>query len=347
MRDAEVLHREHRDAGERLVDLPQIDIADRPAGLLEQFLDRADRGDGEFGRLAGVGGSGDDRRDRLIALGIGIGLARQDYRSSAVADRRAGGGGDRAVLRESGAEGGDLVGHAAAGRFIGVDDDVALAALDRDRRDFVLEPAAIDRCLGAAQRRQREIVHVLAGELVFVGGALRKAAHRAAFLIGIFEPVEEHMIVGGVMADARAAAMLLEQIGRVGHRFHAARDDQIGIARRERFGTHDHRLHARSADFVNRCRLDRFGQPGLDRSLARRGLAKPGGKHAAHVDAVDIAAVDASALDRCPNCGGAEVSGGGLGQAALHRAHRGAGGRKDDDRVGGHGDSPVMCCDRT
>src|SRR3546814_1514525 len=37
-------------------------------------------------------------------------------------------------------------------------------------------------------------------------------SHRAARLIGVFEPVEEHMVIGGVMADARAAAMLLEQV---------------------------------------------------------------------------------------------------------------------------------------
>ena len=47
-------------------------------------------------------------------------------------------------------------------------------------------------------------------------------------------------------------------------------------------------------------------------------------------------AVDARALDRRAHRGGAEIGRGSIGQAALHRAHRGAGGRKDDDRVGGH-----------
>ena len=97
--------------------------------------------------------------------------------------------------------------------------------------DLVGEPAAVDRRLGAAQQAlDRVIVHLLAGQLIFVGGALGEAAHRAAFLIGILEPVEEHMVVGGVVADPRAAAVLLEQIRRVGHRFHAAGDDHVGIA---------------------------------------------------------------------------------------------------------------------
>ena len=141
----------------------------------------------------------------------------------------------------------------------------------------------------------RIIVHVPAGELIFVGGALGEAAHRAAFLIGVLEPVEEHVVVGGVVADARAAAMLLEQVGRVGHALHAAGDDQVGIAGGERLGAHDHRLHARSAHLVDGGRLDRCGQAGLDRGLARGGLAEAGGKHAAHVDAVDVVAVDTPA----------------------------------------------------
>ena len=83
--------------------------------------------------------------------------------------------------------------------------------------------------------------------------------HRAARVIGVLQPVEEHMIIGGVVADAGAAAVLLEQIGRIGHRFHAARDDQVDAARGERLGAHDHRLHARTAYLVDGRRLHRFG----------------------------------------------------------------------------------------
>src|SRR3546814_8322893 len=48
VRYAQVVHREHRDAGEGLVDLEQIDVADRPAGLRQHLVDRADGGDGEI-----------------------------------------------------------------------------------------------------------------------------------------------------------------------------------------------------------------------------------------------------------------------------------------------------------
>jgi hypothetical protein len=44
MRDAEVAHREHGDAGKSFVDFKQVDIGDAPAGLGEAFVDGADRG---------------------------------------------------------------------------------------------------------------------------------------------------------------------------------------------------------------------------------------------------------------------------------------------------------------
>ena len=81
-------------------------------------------------------------------------------------------------------------------------------------------------------------------------------------------------------------------------------------------------------------RLGRLGQAGAERGLAGRGLAEAGGEDAAHVAAVDIVRVHAGALDRGPDGGGAELGRGGAGEAALERAHRGAGVGEDDDGVG-------------
>src|SRR3546814_13545170 len=74
---------------------------------------------------------------------------------------------------------------------------------------------------------------VCSSDLIGVGGVLREGAHRAARLIGVLEPVEEHMVIGGVVADARARTMLPEEVGRFGHRFHAARDDKVDAASSE------------------------------------------------------------------------------------------------------------------
>ncbi len=53
----------HRDGGKRLVDLEEIDIRDLPAGLVEQFLNRADRCRREPLRRLRDSGVGDDPRD--------------------------------------------------------------------------------------------------------------------------------------------------------------------------------------------------------------------------------------------------------------------------------------------
>ena len=47
--------------------------------------------------------------------------------------------------------------------FVGVDDDVALAALDRDRRDLVLELAGLLRRFGLVLRGDGELVLLLRG----------------------------------------------------------------------------------------------------------------------------------------------------------------------------------------
>ena len=60
--EAEIAHRRHGDDGEGLVDLEQVDVVERPAGLRQQLPDRADRRGGEPGRRLRVGGVADDAR---------------------------------------------------------------------------------------------------------------------------------------------------------------------------------------------------------------------------------------------------------------------------------------------
>src|SRR5438552_2027100 len=71
--NAKILLRCHRDDGKRFVDLEQVDIADAPADLVEQFPDRRDRRGGEPLRLLAVGG---------VALDLG-----QDRKSFAIGER--------------------------------------------------------------------------------------------------------------------------------------------------------------------------------------------------------------------------------------------------------------------
>ena len=136
------------------------------------------------------------------------------------------------------------------------------------------------------------------------------------------------------MSQARAAAVLLEQIRGIGHAFHPARDDIIHRSAGQRLGAHDDRLHAAAADLVDRGRLHRLGQARLDRCLAGRGLAKAGGQHTAHIGAVETVHGHTRTLDRGLHCRGPEIGGRDVGKRALHAAHRRAGVRQDDDGIG-------------
>ena len=87
VRDADVAHRDHRHAGERLVDLEQVDVVDAPAGFLQDLLNRGHRRRGELRRLLRMGSVGDDARDRSLAELVGDTLARQHQGRGAVANR--------------------------------------------------------------------------------------------------------------------------------------------------------------------------------------------------------------------------------------------------------------------
>ena len=346
VRDAQILHREHRYAGEGFVDLEQVDIGDIPSGLGQHLADRADRGGGEVLGFLRMRGQRDDPGDRGLALGLGDAFARQHHGGGPVGDRGGGRGGDRAILGEGGLQRRDLVGAALGRCLVGVDHGVAGAGLDRDRRDFADEFTASDRRLGAGQRFDRIGVLLLAGQLIGVGGVLRESAHRAARLVGIFQPVEEHVVIGHVVADPRAGAVLLEDVGGERHVLHAPGNGEVDRAGGQRLGGHDDRLHARTADLVDRGRLNRLGQPGLQRGLTGRGLTEASGQHAAHVEPLDLRTLDTGALDRRLDRRRAQFRRGHFGQRARHRPHRGAGIGQDDDRISGresHGRLQLLC----
>src|SRR3546814_14401896 len=86
-----------------------------------------------------------------------------------------------------------------------------------NRTDTLWPYPTLFRSLRALEAGDRERVLIGAGELIFGGGFLGEAAHQPAGLIGILEPVEEHMILEHIMPEPRARAMLHREIGRVGH----------------------------------------------------------------------------------------------------------------------------------
>ena len=156
----------------------------------------------------------------------------QHHRGGAVVQARGVAGGDGAVLGESGPQLlHRLDGSAEADVLVGVDDDVALAGLDGEGGDLVLEPTGLLGGLGLVLGSQRELVLLLAGELPLGGDVLGGRAHVVA-VEGVPEAVLDH----GVDELHVAHLLTRAQVGGVGRERHAllaAGDDDGVVAERD------------------------------------------------------------------------------------------------------------------
>jgi hypothetical protein len=192
-------------------------------------------------------------------------------------------------------------------------------------------------CLGARRRGDGELVLRLAGEVVAAGAVLGEGAHQAALVllgVAVFQAVEEHVVHHLAVAEAVAAARLGQQVGRVGHRLHAAGDHDLVAAGKQQVVRQHGRLHAGAAHLVDRGAAGRQRQAGAERGLAGRRLALAGGQHAAHDHFLHLLGREAGALDRRLDRDAAELRRGEAGQVALESAQRGASDGNDDDGIG-------------
>ena len=127
----------------------------------------------------------------------------------------------------------------------------------------------------------------------------------------------------------------------MGHRLHAAGDDDLELAGADELVGQRDGVEAGQADLVDRQRGDVHRDAALDGGLARRDLARAGLDDVAHDHVVDLVGRDAGALERGLDGDPAEVRGGEVLERAEQPAHRGAGSSDDDGRTGAHGDPPA------
>ncbi len=215
------------------------------------------------------------------------------------------------------------------------DHDLALAGLDGDRDDFVGQHAAFDGGLGALERLNGVGVHVLTGQTVLVGGVLGEGAHQAAGT-GVFQTVKEHVVLDFAMTHAQAAAGFFNDIGRVGHAFHATGNHDAGAAGLEGVVRLHHGLHAGAAQFVDGGAAGSRGQAGVQTGLAGRALLEAGGQNAAHDHFFDRFGRNAGTADGFANADGAQVDCADAGQATLKTTHGGANATDDYDALVRH-----------
>src|SRR5437764_1619177 len=160
--------------GERLIHLHQVHLLELHPGLLERFARGGRRADAHKLGLHPRHGPGDDAAQRLQAVRLGVRVARDHRRGGTVHDPRRVARGDEPILLEVRLEGEQhlerRVGpHVLVGAILG---RLSLLALHGHRYHLILEDALVPGALGALLRPERDLVHVLAVELVLRGPPL-------------------------------------------------------------------------------------------------------------------------------------------------------------------------------
>ena len=235
--------------------------------------------------------------------------------------------------RKAGPQARDLLGRDLERVLVLGHHPVAALARYRHRRDLGGEGAALDRRPGPGQRLLGVGVLIGAAELIGLRRGLAEIAHGAATLIGVLEPVEQHVVEDAIVADAVAGTRLGQQVGRVGHRLHAAGQDDVGRAGQDQVVGQHGGLHARAAHLVDGGGAGGVGQAGAARGLAGGGLALAGGQDAAHQHLVDALRRQGGAIECGADRVRAQSGGGKAGQLPLKAAEGRSRGGDDDDGI--------------
>ncbi|MOA09461.1 hypothetical protein D3C78_1292920 [compost metagenome] len=183
--------------------------------------------------------------------------------------------------------------------------------------------------LGALHAGRGKRILLLARELVLGCAVFAKRAHGTAGLVSVLQAVEHHVVENLVVAHAVAAAALLQQVRRIGHAFHAARDHHIAAAGHQLVMGQQRGLHARAAHLGQGHGTGALRQSALEPGLARGRLALTGHQAVAEQHFIHLLGGDACALDCGPDGGTAQIMGRELGKIALEGAHGGTGSAHD------------------
>ena len=223
----------------------------------------------------------------------------------------------------------------------GDDDRVAPALRDLDRHDLVVEEAVLPGLGGALVGAGGELVLLLAGQLDALGvGLLGQAAHG---LLGdlVVERVVRHRVDQRHVAVLEALARLRQQVGRVGHRLHAAGDHDLDLTGADQLVGHRDRVQAREADLVDGDRRQVQRQARGHAGGAGGVLAGPGQDDLAHDQVVDLLRRDAGLVECTLDGVAAELRGGQGLEASEQASDRGAG--PGDDHGSGHVCASIKC----
>ena len=175
---------------------------------------------------------------------------------------------------------------------------VALALRDRDRDDLVVEQAVLGRARSQLVRPRRELVLLLAGEVVASVVVLGGQAHRD-LVDGAEQRVVGHRVHHRPVAVLDALAAADQDVRGVGHRLHATGDHDVELAGADQLVGQGDRIEPGQADLVDGQRRHVQGDATGDRRLPGGDLAGTGLDDVAHDHVVHLIGTT-PALSRAP-----------------------------------------------
>ncbi len=317
--------------GKCLVQFIQIDVAIAiPPGFRQQLFDGFNRCHHHPFGLNAADGLRDDARHRLLAKPRGGAFAGDDQRRGAVI--RAGGiaGGHRAVFFECGLEARERFERCVlARRFVRLDDDrLAFLLRDFDGQYLVTHEAGFGGAHGFAMRIERVLVLLRARDFVLLGNELGGHAHVKVF-VRFPQAINDHRVENFLVAEPVARARAFQQIGAVGHRLHAAGDNDFRFAQRDRLRCKAHGFQSRAANLVDSHRGHARMQPAAESGLSRGILSQPGLHHIAHNGFVHLLRVNPRAAHGFGNHSRAQLGSGKRRKASEEAPDRRAGGAEN------------------
>ena len=226
-------------------------------------------------------------------------FAHHHQRGGTVADAGRRGGGNRAVLFERRLQSSNLVELGLERLFVELHQRVAVLAGQGDRCHLPIKAAVFIRGLRTQGAGDGKSVLRFTREVVLGHALLGKQAHALAAFVGVFQPVQRHVVVdrAGAVLDALARK---HQVRCIGHAFHATGHHHAGAARGQHVMAEHGRAHAAAAHLAQRHRASAVGQPRLAQRLACGCLALAGHQAVAEQHFIDGVAGHTGALYRRP-----------------------------------------------
>ncbi len=126
---------------------------------------------------------------------------------------------------------------------------LAFAVAQRDRREFFLQASGLVGVVSTFLRAQREFVLRLAGDSLLLSVKLGGVCHVEAAVA--VEQRDHERIFQLAFAQANAPAHAADDMRRLRHRFHAAGQRDLRLAKLNHLRRTDDRLHARSAEAIH------------------------------------------------------------------------------------------------